>query len=251
MKMTKRICALLFAVAIMIAVVILPASAEPTSDGRIIVDNADLFTDTQESQLESLAKEQGAKQNCDVIVYTTESLDGYSAQTYADYCHISNYNDNSVLLLICISGGEGNRDFHISTHGECINKLNDGELEDIKEAILPSLKSGDYYAASKEYIKLSVEYMSPHLKWYMLPLAIAIGFVIAMLIMNGIRSKLKTVAMQHGAKNYVRSGSMNVTAARDTYLYSTVSKTAKPKNNSGSSSHSTGGSSFGGSGGKF
>lgn len=251
MKMTKRVFSLLFAVAILLSFATLPAfAAAPTSDGRIIVDNADLFTDTQEAGLESLAKELGAKQDCDIIVYTTADLAGYSAQSYADYCHIKNYNENSVLLLISVSGAEGNRDFHISTHGDCIKKLNDGEIDDIKEKILPSLKSGDYYEAAKQFITLSEEYMSPHLKWYMLPLAIVIGFAIAMLIMSAIRKKLKTVEMQHGAKNYVRSGSMNITASRDTYLYSTVTRTAKPKNNS-SSTHSTGGSSFGGSGGKF
>ncbi len=251
MKTTKRVCSLLFVIALMLTVVIIPASAAPTSDGRIIVDNADMFTDAQEAELESLAKELGEKQNCDIIVYTTTSLDGYSAQTYADYCHISGYNDNSVLLLICDNGEPGNRDYHISTHGDCINKLNDSELEDLKDDILPYLKSGDYYGASKEFINKSVEYMNPHLKWYMLPLAILIGFAIAMLIMSAIRKKLKTVEMQHGAREYVRAGSMNVTAARDTFLFTTVTKTAKPKNNSGSSTHSTGGSSFGGSGGKF
>ena len=251
MKMTKRVCSLLFAAVMLVAIVIVPASAKPTSDGRIIADNANLFTDSQKTELETLAKEKGAEQNCDIIVNTTTSLDGYSAQSYADYCHISNYNENSVLLLICVGGTEGNRDYHISTHGGCIKKLKDSELEDIKDAILPSLKSGNYYEAAKKYIELSAENMAPHLKWYMLPLAIIIGFIIAMLIMSGIRSKLKTVEMQRGAVSYIRNGSMNITASRDTYLYSTVSRTKREKSSGGSSTHSTGGSTFGGSGGKF
>ncbi len=251
MKTTKRVCSLLFVIAILLTVAVLPASAEPTSDGRLIVDNADLFNDAQEAELKTLAQENGKKQDCDIIVYTTKSLDGYSAQSYADYCHINNYNDNSVLLLICVAGGEGERDFHISTHGDCIKKLKDSELEDIKNAILPYLQGGDYYTAAKTYINQSVEYMAPHLKWYMLPIAILIGFAIAMLIMNGIRKKLKTVQMQSGAANYVRQDSMNITQSRDTYLYSTVARTRRAKESSGSSTHSTGGDSFGGSGGKF
>ena len=75
MKMTKRVFSLLFAVAILLSFATLPAfAAAPTSDGRIIVDNADLVTDTQEAGLESLAKELGAKQDCDIIVYTTFPL---------------------------------------------------------------------------------------------------------------------------------------------------------------------------------
>ncbi|MBQ7218847.1 MAG: TPM domain-containing protein [Ruminococcus sp.] len=250
MKMTKRVCSLLFVIAILF-VAILPASAQPTSDGRLVVDNAGFYTSDQVLALTELAKTAGEKQKCDIIIYTTRDLEGYSAQSYADYAHIKNYNDASVLLLICDNGVEGDRDYHISTHGDCIKKLKDSEIDEIKEAILPYLKSGNYYDAAKEFIDKSAYYMQPHLKWYMLPLAILIGFVIAMLIMSAIRSKLKTVAMQRGAASYVRSGSMNVTQSRDTYLYSTVSRTRREKSSSGSSTHSTGGDSFGGSGGKF
>ncbi|MBQ9472409.1 MAG: TPM domain-containing protein, partial [Ruminococcus sp.] len=62
--------------------------------------------------------------------------------------------------------------------------------------------------------------------------------------------KLITVAMEHGAANYVRAGSMNVTQSRDTYLYSTVTRTEKPKNNGGSS-HSSGGGSYSGGSSNF
>lgn len=250
MKITKRICSILFVIAILF-VVILPAAAQPSSDGRLVVDNAGFYTSDQVLTLTELAKSTGEKQNCDIIIYTTRDLEGYSAQSYADYAHIKNYNDASVLFLICDNGVPGDRDYHISTHGDCIKKLKDSEIDEIKEAVLPYLKSGDYYTAAKEFIDKSAYYMQPHLKWYMLPLAIIIGFAIAMLIMSAIRSKLKTVAMQRGAVNYIRSGSMNVTQSRDTYLYSTVSRTRREKSSSGSSTHSTGGDSFGGSGGKF
>lgn len=247
----KRFFALMIAILMIASLSALSAAAAPTSDGRLVVDNADLFTDTEEAQIEALELAYGEEMGCDIIVYTTTSLDGYSPSTYADYCHIENYNENSVLLMICIAGAAGDRDFAISTHGDCIKKLNDGEIEEIKEIIIPYLSRGDYYGASQLYIQKSAEYMKPHLKWFMLPLSILIGFAIAIIIMLAIRSKLKTVQMQRGAANYIRPGSMNVRIARDTYLYSTVSRVAKPKSTSGSSTHSTGGSSFGGSSGKF
>jgi uncharacterized protein len=85
----------------------------------------------------------------------------------------------------------------------------------------------------------------------MLPLALLIGFAIAMIFLSIKKKQLTTVAMQRGAVNYVRPGSMNVTASRDTYLYSTVSRTARPKD-SGSSSHtSSGGGTHGGGGRSF
>ena len=80
----------------------------------------------------------------------------------------------------------------------------------------------------------------------MIGFSILIGFAIAMLIMSAIRKKLKTVEKQHGAKNYVRDGSMNVLAARDTYLYSTVTRTRREKSSSGGHTSSGGGHHSGG-----
>ena len=84
----------------------------------------------------------------------------------------------------------------------------------------------------------------------MFPLAFIIAFAIAMLILSFMKKQLKSVEMQRGAVNYVRPGSMNVTASRDTYLYSTTSRTAIPKNSS-SSHTSSGGGTHGGGGRSF
>lgn len=53
----------------------------------------------------------------------------------------------------------------------------------------------------------------------------------------------------------MKAGSMNITESRDMFLYDTVTRTAKPKDNDsggGSSTHtSSSGSTHGGGGGKF
>jgi len=55
----------------------------------------------------------------------------------------------------------------------------------------------------------------------------------------------------------MKSGSLNITESRDTFLYNTVTRTAKPKNtdsgsSGGSSTHtSSSGETHGGGGGKF
>ena len=87
-------------------------------------------------------------------------------------------------------------------------------------------------------------------------IALAVGLVAGLLVTGNMRRKLKTVRKQDRAASYVRQGSMKLTNQRDLYLYySTVSKSAKPKNednNGGSSTHtSSSGDTFGGSSGKF
>ncbi|MBS7176877.1 MAG: TPM domain-containing protein, partial [Clostridiales bacterium] len=89
--------------------------------------------------------------------------------------------------------------------------------------------------------------------WIWIAVSIAAGFVIALIIVGSMKSKLKMVRFQAGANSYLRQGSMNVTESRDLFLYRHVSRTAKPKSSSsGSSTHSSSsGRSHGGGGGKY
>lgn len=245
--MKKRIFSVLFIAVILFTVALLPVSAVSASD--YVLDEADLFTDAEETVLRAKAVEYGEKQDCQFIFLTTADLEGYTAQEYADYAHhpsYTGYAEDSILFLIYVDD-TGHGTAAISTHGTCIDKLSDSEQDEIWDEVLPMLRGRDYYGAMCAFGDSANYLMSPHLKWYVLPLSLVIGFVIALAVMSRLRAKLKTVSMQHGAANYVRSGSMNVTAARDTYLYSTVTRTEKPKDNDRSSTHSTGGSSFGGS----
>lgn len=63
---------------------------------------------------------------------------------------------------------------------------------------------------------------------------------------KSLQGQLKTVRKQHQAKNYVKSGSMNLTEQEDVFLYSDIQRTEKDTDSddtrsSGGSSRSTGG----------
>ena len=60
---------------------------------------------------------------------------------------------------------------------------------------------------------------------------------------------MKSVRQKNDAADYVRPGSMQLTHSRDLFLYSHVSRTAKPKNTS--SGGGGGGGSRGGAGGRL
>lgn len=82
-----------------------------------------------------------------------------------------------------------------------------------------------------------------------IPISIAIGFVLALLCTMGMRAQLKSVRSQESAVDYVRSGSMDVTRSNDIFLYNTVTRTAKPKDDTSDTGGSD--SSHGGTGGSF
>jgi uncharacterized membrane protein YgcG len=64
-----------------------------------------------------------------------------------------------------------------------------------------------------------------------------------------MKGQLKSVRMQNQANNYLKAGSMHLTASHDLYLYRHVSRT--PRQTNSSSSGSRGGGSRSGGGGKF
>jgi len=65
-----------------------------------------------------------------------------------------------------------------------------------------------------------------------------------------MKGQLKSVRFKSAASDYTKAGSMNVTESRDLFLYRTVSRREKPRENSGgSSTHtSSSGRSHGGGG---
>lgn len=246
----------LIAVLVLVAVfAALPASAGVTDNPRVI-DNADLLTDQEEQELTEQLKEYSDKNDCDIVFLTEPDLkhgnfsfDG-SVEDYADmYYESHGYDKDGVLVLRVLDKGNGKPRIQFSCSGKCIKRLTEDEQNEIIDLVESDLTAGRYYQAFSTMASEISDSIPIRLKWYMLPLAILIGFAIAMLIMFIIRGKLKTVAMQRGAASYVRPGSMHVTASRDTYLYSTVSRTARESSSSGSSGRtSSGGGSHSGVG---
>lgn len=257
----KRITAILFVFILILSTAILPASAETAQDG-MLDDSANVLSDSERTSLTATIRETAAKCKCNLAFVTVNDLYGATfshngtTQDYADRYYETAYgiNTDGIVVLLVLQNGSGKRDIYISTSGKCIKRLSDDEREAIFDDALDNHNPDSHgYYDFLNCIALDLQRdVPPHLKWYMLPLAFLIGFAIAMIILMFLKKQLKSVEMQRGAVNYVRPGSMNVTAARDTYLYSTVSRTARPKDSGGSSSHtSSGGGTHGGGGRSF
>lgn len=257
--MTKRIFAIMFALVLIFSAVALPTSAEQAS-GYLLDDSASLLSSDEYSKLETTIKDLSADLKCNVGFVTVDDLSGATfsfdgtTQDYADRYYEENFgmNTDGVLVLLVLHDEKGKRTVYFSTSGKCIKRLSDGERENILDDMIDNHNPdthGYYDFLNAAAVGLG-KAIPPHVSFLSLLIALAIGFAIAMIIMMILKSKLKSVQMEHGAANYVRPGSMNVTASRDTFLYRTVSRTAKPKNNS-SSHTSSGGGTHGGGGRSF
>ena len=257
--MMKRMIAVLFAVILVFSAALIPASAaeESASYTVILDDGANLLTTEEKGQLSETLSNLSADCKCNVLFVTAEDLNGasfahdnnaddYAKCYYNDACGV---NTDGVIVFLVLHDEIGSRSIGIFGTGKCEKRLSNDESQEIRDDAIsnhnPDSK-GYYDFFNAIAVDLGKE-IPPHVPFTSLLLAIGIGVIIAAVVMMILKGQLKSVKMEHGAANYTRMGSMNVTASRDTFLYHTVSRTAKPKNNSGSSSSSSGGSFSGGS----
>lgn len=233
------------------------------------VDDANLLTSSESESLSSKLDEISERQNCDVVIVTEKSIGDKTPEAYADdYFDYNNYgmgkSHDGLLLLVNME----KRDFHISTYGYAITAFKDAGIKHIYEKLTPYLKSKDYSEAFNTFANLCDEFItqSKNSKPYdnktlpkgefnnvfWIPISILIGIGIALIVTGIMRQQLKTVAKKANANDYVRKSSVNIRKSRDIFLYSNITRTARPKSSSGSSTHtSSSGRTHGGGGGKF
>ena len=154
----------------------------------------------------------------------------------------------SMIFIIVISLITGNSLFGV------ILALSFGLIPNftrVMYSLVLQLKGNDYIAVS--YTHLDVyKRQKDALPYYWIFISIGVGVILAFVIVGRMKAQLKTVRFQAAAGNYVKDGSMNITESRDLFLYHTVTKTAKEKSSSGSSTHtSSSGRTHGGGGTKF
>ena len=220
-----------------------------------LYDGAELLTASEEASVRTKLDSVSEKYDIDVVVVTVNGTEGESVRDFADdYFDYGGYGYDGVLLLISMEG----RDWYISTSGECMDAFSDSDIDSIGDLMSGDLGDGDYAEAFLTFAKECDSYMDIHINgepfsWFSsVVIALIIGLIVALIATGVMKGKLKSVSFQSAAANYVRAGSFKVTESRDSFLYSTVSRRAKPKQSSSSSRHvSSSGRSHGGGGGKF
>ncbi len=266
--MKKRIFSLLFAVLLCLSSFTV-AYAEGTSPR--LVDEADILFDFEEEELLSLLDEISERQQFDVVVVTVQSLDGYSVQAYADdYYDYNGYGFGSsfdgALLLLAMD----EREWYISTCGYGITALTDYGIEYIGDEMLSDLSNDFYYDAFVTFAELCDDFVTQAVNgeafdvhnapkgkfpfFKNLLIALVIGLVVGLIAVLIMKAQLKSVSFKANANSYEKQGSMQVTGAREFFLYRNVNRVKKAENNSGggSSTHTSSlGRSHGGGGGRF
>lgn len=238
-----------------------------------IVDYADLLSDSEEEELSDRLDEISGRQQLDVVIVTLESLEGASAQAYADDFYDYNeygFGDGYDGILFLISMEE--REWYISTRGYGITVFTDAGIDKMSEEFLPYISDGDYAKGFALFADLCDNYITqantgtpydvdslPKAEFSVpgtLAISLGIGFVVSLIVTGIMRMGLKSVRSQTRADSYVTGEGLSLTRERDLFLYRHVARREKPKesrsSSGGSSTHtSSSGARHGGRGGKF
>ena len=285
----SKISAILIAIMLIVPVMPVYATEEVTGDppGREIeevsgemsdrlrfVDLAGLVGEGITGEIEEKLREISTRQKMDVVIVTTNSLDGKTATEYADdfYDNVGyGYGEERDGILLLVSMEE--RDWAISTTGWGITVFTDAGLQYMQEQFLPYLSDGEYVEAFDTFVELCDDFIThayegdpydvdalpkTYFKVIWIPIGLVAGFLISAIVACvKMNTEMKTVVKQHSASRYTKDGSMNITNSNDIYINNVVTRrTIKSDNDShgggGSSTHtSSSGSSHGGSSGKF
>ena len=233
----------------------------------LVADDADLLTDSEEEQLLEKLESIREEQQMDVVVLTKYSLYGEDVQEFADdFYDYEGYASDGILLMIVMDDSE----WYITTTGFGIDAVTDAGREYMAKQFVKSLSDGDYYQGFMTYAELCDDYIvqarngepydTGNLPRGSLPLfrnlliSIVTGLLGGFIATGNMKGKLKSVASQDKAANYIKNGSLKVTQSKDVFLYVHVDrkKRVQQTRSSGSSTHvSSSGNVHGGGGGRF
>lgn len=240
-----------------------------------IMDTAKLLSKKEVASLEEKLSQLSEEWQLELAVVTTQDCEGFEVSDYAELIFTAcdyGYGKSKDGILLLLSMEE--RDWYIATHGYGRDVLSDWRVEYVGEQIVPSLSSGDYANAFSTFADECADYSDMVKNGYgdsdtsdgraplpviFLPICFVFGLIVALIVVGGMKRKLKTAVRQKEANSYIKDGSFRVTESSDQFLYNTVTRTRIAKDNDSYSSSggggggggSSSGSSFGGGGGKF
>lgn len=235
------------------------------ADTVYLVDEASLLFGSEENEIGQLLDEISARQGVDIVIVTTDDLEGKSPMEYADdYYDYNGYKPDGILLLVSTE----DNDWWVSTTGYGITAVTDAGLDYISDRFVPYLSDGEYAEAFREFARLCDAFIiqaktgdpydshnlpkEPFAFLRNLIVALVAGLVIGWIVTGRMKAKLKSVRSQAKADDYVTPGSLQLGYSRDLFLYTHLDRREKPKSGSGSSTHvSSSGTTHGGGGGKF
>lgn len=291
--MKRSFMSLALILTLLFAVFALTASAA----GTLAIDDAGLMTNEACARVEAALREVTDRYDFDCALFTTDDGTGDISDYCKEYYESAGYREDGCVLVISMY----ERDWWMRGFGKGNVVISDSAFYEFSEEMLPYLSYGYYEEAFTKYADFLDRVLSyydqhgvayecgkhegssgfeydvddPHgydepvqrdlESFFSEPvnyiLSLLGGGLFGLIPVSNMKRKLKTVRSQTAAGTYVKNGSFDLRTCEDVFLYSNVTRIARPQDtdrgSSGGggghiSSHtSSGGFSHGGGGGKF
>lgn len=238
----KRAISLLLLLALLMVLPVLPVQA---SELGYVTDAAELLTYEEWQELENLCSSLSDRYGCGVYIVTVDDYTAYGSGDvfdvtygiYHSYAMGKGAQRNGLVLLLSMEA----RDFALFVYGEeaeyAFDDYGQAELETI---FLPYFGEDDWYGGFQAYAQTCGEFLSlaeagepvradPTM---MILIAIAVAFLISLVVVNLMKLGMRSVRRQTDAQHY-RSGALNLTVRHDQYTHTTETR-RKIETNSGS-----------------
>jgi len=255
-----------FCLLFLIVFCVTPAFASVYNLQTRIIDNAGLLNQQEKTNLMGLIASAALNYNFDLVIVTEKNISASSPMKYADDFFDNNGyglgqdRDGCLFLLVTDS-----RDYWFSTSGSGIRILNSAAGDKLENSVVKSLEEGNLYEAFnaflldwENFLDLDAKGMSYNFfqQWNIVLVSIAwvIAFIIGLIIVQIWKSGMNSALAQTQAAAYVVPGSLEFNEKKDSFLFSTVTKTKLENQTSSSGQRVHTGSSgmgHGGRGGKY
>ena len=245
----KIIIKILFCFVLLAPLLLSSLTVQVFASAPRFMDEVGILTEAEASSILATLDETSNRLNFDLVILVTDNLQGRNITDFADRVyHQNNFgigaDDDGAILVVSFE--PNNRQFEIVAQGFGYTAFTDSGIQDAFDRIQPFLRDGNYARAFNEFVRISEEYVelaragTPHGRnvgdrsiLFYIAVAVVIGVVVATIITLVMKGKLKSVAYQTGANQYMEGGSVNLTNQRDLFLYRNITRRPRPQNNGG------------------
>lgn len=222
---------------------------------QFVYDEAGLLTAQEAADLSGRRSGLSNTYNAQIVVVTTPSAEGNDPDAVVEYFYDNmgigcGENHDGVLQLICMDP----RAYRILSNGCCGTAIDPADIDAIGSVIVDDLSEGNYADAFDTFTEKCAYYLDGHLNGFPfnfgmnLMIALMDGPIAGLIAAKSLKGQLRTVHQKNEAKNYIKSGSLNLHTPNDVFPYRDIRRNAKPREtstrSSGGSSRSVGGGSF-------
>jgi uncharacterized protein len=211
-----------------------------------VVDNAGILSAAEKESLRTRADAIASTYNFDLVIVTERSINVLPRAYAEDFYDNNGYGlgsdrDGSIFLRVT-----GTRDYYISASGRGIRVLTDTAFDKLEADVGRHLARNQHYQAFHAYLQAWETFLELAAKgrsynfFYQWNLFLVIGFwllafAIGFAVVHFWKKEMNTAIAKTHACNYIVPNSTNYNVKTDRFLYSTVTKTRRQSQNSGSS----------------